>query len=1081
MRSLLPLLAVASLATPLAAQAPTRAASLDSATLAGMRWRQVGPANMSGRITDVEGIPGSKTIYAAAAAGGIWKTTNNGTTWRPVWRGNGRVISMGDLAVAPSDTNVIYAGTGEPNSRNSISPGGGVFKSTDGGKTWQAIGLERTQTVGRIVVHPTDPNTAYVAALGAIWNANPERGLYKTTDGGKTWTLSKFVSDKAGFVDVAMDPRDPNVLYAASWERVRGPHFLKSGGPGSALWKTTDAGATWTKIEGSGWPTTTLGRIGLGMSPSDPSTIYAMVEADSLPGQGRLNNGLYKTTDAGRSWTKVHDSNTRPFYYSQVRVHPTDPNTFWFSSTPVLYSRDGGKTVGNATVGIHVDHHAMWIDPTDPQRMIVGNDGGVALSWDGGGTWDFQNHMALGQFYEVSYDMAVPYRVCGGLQDNGSWCGPSRRRGETTNAFWFTVNGGDGFYTQQDPTDPNVIYAESQGGRMSRIDYATGERSGIGTPNWRSLHTQWEDSILIARGDTTRPAPAAAQRRIAELRRRQAADSAAFDLRFNWNTPFLLSPHNPRVFYAAANRVLKSTDRGANLTPISPDLSKQDWEKIKLSVTTTGGITNDATGAETYGTVTALAESYVRPGLLFAGTDDGNVWMTRNDGAEWENLTARFPGLPANGYVARIEPSHADTNVFYVAVDHHRTGDFKPYLYMTADGGKSFRSIASNLPTDGVDFMHVVREDPYNPNLLYAGTDVGVYVSLDRGASWQRFMTDLPTVPVHDLKIHPRDRELIAATHGRSIWIADVLPLQQMADSVMNAAAWLYAPKIAYQWGQSPALGESAGHKLYTVSGPPFGAELTYRIGGRAAAAASASGNGNGDGGAARQPARAQARVIVQDVAGDTLATLTGPATPGVHRVYWNFTGKRAPAPALSPSQLRDSVVNARKVQAVVDSMVAAGHDRATLDRVQAQMAGGGFGGFGGGGGGGADYGELAWNERPGESPARPVTLAGARPAAGAAPRAAAGMSEADVRSELLSAMRAAGLGGRGGFGGGRGFGGAGPVSAGDYLVTLVANGVTQKRVLRVERVAGATDEAIMTMVLEELGLLDVEEEPEDR
>jgi hypothetical protein len=613
---------------------------------------------------------------------------------------------------------------------------------------------------------------------------------------------------------------------------------------------------------------------------------------------------------------------------------------------------------------------------------------------------------------------------------------------------------------------------------------------GLGTPSWRDAYQQLEDSILVARGDTTRPASAEATKRIADLRRRQTADSAASDMRFNWNTPFLLSPHNSRVFYAAGNRVLKSTNRGEDLVPISPDLSKQEWEKIRLSRTTTGGITNDATGAETYGTVTALAESYKRPGLLFAGTDDGNVWMTRNDGATWDNLTTRFPGLPSHAYVARIEPSYADTSVFYVAFDNHRVGDFKPYLYMSTDMGRTFRSISSGLPSDGVDFLHVVREDPYNPNLLYVGTDVGVHVSLDRGRSWQRFMTDLPTVPVHDLKIHPRERELIAATHGRSIWIADVLPLQQLADSIMGKPAHLFAPKIAYQHGQSPLEGQDAGHKVYAVSGPPFGAEITYRIApraagattsnGAAAAGGASAGNGNGGNGSA-QPAQPQrgggARLVIQDVAGDTLATLTGPASPGVHRVYWNFMGKRPPAPALSPSQLRDSIVAARGVQRIVDSMVTAGYPRPMLERIQQQMAsGGGFGGGGGrgGAGGGSAYGEVPWQPRPGETPARPVTLAGAQPAAAAQPRAAGEMSEAEVRTELQNALRASGAlrGGRGGFGGG----GAAPVPAGDYLVTLVVNGQSQRQVLRVERVAGLSDEAVLTMVLEEMGLLDEEE-----
>ncbi|HEX6631990.1 MAG TPA: hypothetical protein VF048_12905, partial [Gemmatimonadaceae bacterium] len=959
---LVPLLVGAAALAPLpaVAQAPLSAASaqIDSTTMAGLRWRQVGPANMGGRITDVEGIPSpSKTFYVAAAAGGIWKTTNAGTTFRPVFYKE-RVASMGDIAIAPGDTNVIYAGTGEEDSRNSISPGGGLYKSTDGGKSWQFMGLKETEQIGRIAVDPRDANVAYVAALGAVWRSNPERGLYKTTDGGKTWQMVKFVSDKAGFVDVALDPRNPDVVWAASWERVRGPYFLKSGGPGSALWKSTDAGKTWTKIQGAGWPTTTLGRIGIGLSASNPDIVYTMVEADSARGTNKLQSGLYKTEDGGKSWRKISDENTRPFYYSQVRVDPKDPNTFFFSSTPVRYSRDGGKTIGNATVGIHVDHHAMWIDPNDPQHIIVGDDGGVSQSWDGGGNWDFMNQMALAQFYEVSYDMAVPYRVCGGLQDNGSWCGPSRRRGESGNEFWFAVGGGDGFYTQQDPTDPDIIYYESQGGAMGRVNFTTGESSRLQKPDWRQLWTQYEDSILVARGDTTSPQTADMRKRIADLRARQRADSATMDMRYNWNTPFLLSPHNPKVFYAAGNRVLKSTDRGENLRPISPDLSKAQMDKIRVSLVTTGGITNDATGAETYGTVTALAESYVRPGLLYAGTDDGNVWLTRNDGATWENLTGRFPGLPDNEvYVVRIEPSHADTATFYVAFDNHRRGDFTPYLYMTTDFGKSFRSIAGNLPTGGADFLHVVREDPYNPNLLYAGTDVAAYVSLDRGKGWQRLMSDLPSVPVHDLKIHPRDRELIAATHGRGIWILDALPLEQMADSVMGRPSYLFAPKIAYQFGQPVNLGGSPGHKVYAPPSLPYGAELTYRIAPRAGAAATQSGGQRqGDGQAApaagangrggMQPGRGGAQrggatLVVTDILGDTLATLTGPASPGVHRVYWNYMGKRPAAPPLSPSQRRDSIVNAREMEKIVDSLVAAGQPRATLERLQQQLTSG--------------------------------------------------------------------------------------------------------------------------------------------
>ncbi len=417
---------------------------LDSTTMSAFRWRAIGPASMSGRITDVEGIPSpSKTFFIAAASGGIWKTTNAGTTFRPVFD-HERVISMGDIAIAPSDTMIVWAGTGEEDSRNSISPGGGIYKSIDGGLTWTLMGLEATQQIGRIVIHPTNPDVVYVAALGHVWGPNPERGLYKTTDGGETWELIKFISDRAGFVDVAMHPNNPDILFASSWERVRGPYFLRSGGPGSALWKTTDGGANWTEVRGNGFPETMLGRIGIAIAPSNPDIVYALVEADSTEGGGGLLSGLYRSEDAGGSWERMSERDSRPFYYSQVRVDPQNPDRVYWSSGPVNFSDDGGKTVRNATVGIHVDHHAMWIDPTDPEHFIVGNDGGVSQTWDRGGNYRTLNVMPLGQFYAVSYNMEVPYRVCGGLQDNGSWCGPSRRsRGAITNEHWSYISGGD--------------------------------------------------------------------------------------------------------------------------------------------------------------------------------------------------------------------------------------------------------------------------------------------------------------------------------------------------------------------------------------------------------------------------------------------------------------------------------------------------------------------------------------------------------------------------------------------------------------------------------------------------------------
>jgi photosystem II stability/assembly factor-like uncharacterized protein len=744
-----PAMASTTIATPM----------LDSMALEAFRWRPIGPTNMGGRVADIAGIPSpSKTFYVAAAGGGIWKTTNNGTTFQPVFDRE-RCASMGAIAIAPSDTNVVYVGTGEPNSRNSISPGCGLYKSTNGGRSWTAIGLPKSEHIGRIVVDPRDAKVAYVAALGPAWRTGGERGLYKTIDGGATWTLAKSVGEKAGFVDVALDPSNPDVVWASSYERLRGPYFLQSGGPGSGLWKSADAGKTWTQVKGGGLPETTLGRVSIAIARSNPKVMYLMVEADTTPNTTKAKaaqrspSGLYRSEDGGTTWARTNNENTRPFYYSQVRVDPQNPNRVYWSSTPVKVSDDGGKTARNATVGIHVDHHAQWIDPNDPQRFVVGNDGGVAITFDRGGNYSFLNTIPLAQFYNISFDMATPYNVCGGLQDNGSWCGPSRRKsGGVTNAMWARFGGGDGFHTAQDPSDPNTVYVESQGGAMQRVDAATGDVASLVKPSWRALYTQWEDSVLVERPDTTAPLTAAQKKRLADFRERQKLDSTEYDLRWNWNTPFFLSPHNSKVFYAASNRVVKSTDRGNNLYFVSPDLSYKDRQKIEISTRKTGGITLDATGAETFATIVSIAESPVRAGHLLAGTDDGRVWMTRTDGATWEEVTSRIAGVPAGSYVSRIEPGQKDTNVFYVTFDNHRRGDFAPYVYMTRDGGKSFKSIAANLPTGGPDFVYVIREDPYNSNLLFVGTDVGVYMSLDRGGSWQRFMTGLPTVPVMDLK-----------------------------------------------------------------------------------------------------------------------------------------------------------------------------------------------------------------------------------------------------------------------------------------------------------------------------------------
>ncbi len=1032
------------------------------------QWRSIGPTNMGGRVTDVEGIPSpSKTFFVAGAGSGIWKTTNNGTTFKQVWS-NERVISMGDLAISPSNTDIVWAGTGEGNSRNSISAGGGIFKSTDGGESWMAKGLEATQVITRIVVHPTNPDIVYVAALGHIWDSNPERGLYRTQNGGDSWELVKFISDKAGFVDVVMHPHHPEQLFASAWERERGPYYLQSGGPGSGLWKSMDSGDSWTEVSGNGFPTAEKGRIGLAMSLSNPHTMYALVEAR---GEGETTgfagSGLYRSTDTGANWEKMNSVNTRPFYYSQVRVDTQDPDRVYFSSTPVQFSNDGGKTYGSTTNDVHVDHHAMWIDPNDADRIVVGNDGGVAISYDRGGNWSYLNNVTMGQFYDISVNMDMPYRVCGGLQDNGTWCAPSRLPSGQLSAYhWATVGGGDGFVSDQDPIDHDLVWVESQGGNMGRSNLATGERQTVQKPDWRSVWLPKQDSIIMLMDDGAEENDA----RVVDLRNRATADSAAYAVdRWNWNTPFFQSDHDRNWFYAAGNKVVKSTDQGSTLIPISPDLSYADPMKVEVSTQTTGGVTPDVTGAETYATVVALDESPLMSGKLLAGTDDGRVWMTENDGGDWTELTSRFSGVPAGHYVSRMKASSHDVNRFYVTFDGHRTNDFMPYVFATDDNGASFRSTTADLPTGSEDFIHVIEEDPINADLLFVGTDVGAYVSTDRGMSWQRFMTGLAAVPVHDLEVHPRDKELVAGTHGRSIWIVDIAPLQGLTNAVIADGA-LFAPKPAFQFGFPARGGESTGQQYFERPTPGANAEITYYLTAEQAQAVRAAGRGGARGGAAAGrgaagagagrgaaggggrggrggggfPGAAQVQIVVTGPDGQTFATVNGSANEGINRASWNMRGEAPPAAEPSIYEEREQARVRERALVLQDSLLAEGWDEATLTPLIQRFTGEatgfpGGGGFGRGGGGGGD--PEAFRDRPGET----------APGAGGGGGGRGGFGQLRELAEMISPGGGTqGLFRR--FGGGGG-GGAPLAEPGTYSLTMTVGDATFTQELAVDRV----------------------------
>ena len=756
-----------------------------------LRFRSIGPATMGGRTDDfavVESDP--RIIFAGAAAGGIFKTVNGGQSWQAIFEDQPNP-SIGDLALAPSNPSILYVGTGEPNNRQSSSWGDGVYKSMDGGATFTHLGLAETHHIGRIVVHPTDPNTVYVAAQGDLWGPNKERGVYMSTDGGAHWNLTLFVNEDTGVNDIAIDPQSPNILYATAYERRRTVFGFAGGGPGSAIYRSTDGGLHWTKLSGQGGtarglPAGTLGRCALDIYRRNTNIVYALVEHSTL-------GGVYRSEDKGATWARMSDTNPRPSYFSQIRIDPNNDQKIWLGGVNMYMSEDGGRSfVQTRFRDVHSDVHGIWIDPANSDHMLSGNDGGVWVTWDSGRNWQHINNIPLGQFYEVSFDFQKPYHVCGGLQDNYSWCGPSSST-ETTgigNEDWITVQGGDGFYNRIDPSDPNIIYAESQDGNLSRRDMRTSESKSI-----RPLEPTDTESRY----------------------------------RFQWNSPLMISPHDPKTIYYGGNHLFKSTDRGDTWQVLGEDLTtnaKRDEQKILGMVPDQTTLSRND-GVVAWPCITAIAESYKKAGVLWVGTDDGNVQMSRDGGKTWQNVVSHIQGAPKGGYVSRIEPSYAEEGTAYVTFDNHRAADYAIYVFKTTNYGDSFTRINNGIPPSA-GTVHVIREDPANRNLLFAGTEFGLFASFDRGANWHVMKNGLPTVPVFDIQIHPRDHDLILATHGRSIWIMDnIRSLEALSDQVLTSDLKLFDARPGIEWKMANYRGFQGTSKFFAPNAPT-GVVLDY-------------------------------------------------------------------------------------------------------------------------------------------------------------------------------------------------------------------------------------------------------------
>jgi len=753
--------------------APSKATSqpISQELLKNLTYRNIGPTRQGGRFVDYA-VPKQQpyTFYAATASGGLWKTVNSGITFEPIFD-HEKVFSIGDVAVAPSNPNIVWVGTGEANNSRSSYWGDGVYKSTDAGKTWKNMGLKESHHIGRIVIHPKNPDIIYVAALGHLYSENPERGLYKTTNGGKSWkkVLDVVVRGKnIGVVDAVMHPSDPETLYAATYDKVRKPWTFNLGGPGSAVYKTTDGAKSWTKLS-SGLPTGMLGRIGIDVYRKNPNILYVTVENANKPkmsdeerekellegksSRGMIGGEVYRSDDAGKTWKKVSPDEqsiggSPAYYYGQIIIDPNDDKVVHVLSASSWGTTDGGKTWSRRPLGFGGDDHALWINPDNSNHMILGYDHGMGITYDGGKNWYHPDFMPLAQFYAVGVDMSYPYNVAGGTQDNGSLMGPSTNRdgGPIGLEDWQRVGGGDGMYNVFDQSNNRYIYNESQFGPLSRLDLKTGERKDI------------------------------------------AYQSKKPDLRWNWNSPVLISPHNSNVIYHAGNILVRSPSRGEYWEEISPDLTTNDPKKL-----TTG---KGGDGNIQYCTITTIDESPLEKGVLWIGTDDGNVWISRDGGKNWKKLNDRIKGNP--GYwVSRVAASHHNGGTAYVSYTGYRRDDFRPFLYKTTDYGETWASIVSNLPDEPIN---VIRGDHKNPNLLFVGTEFAVYVSIDGGKNWTKMKTNMPTQPVHDLVIHPRENDLVVATHGRGFFITDITSLQALTPKVLSKDVHFFDIESKVRW-----------------------------------------------------------------------------------------------------------------------------------------------------------------------------------------------------------------------------------------------------------------------------------------